>query len=211
MHRISNPPILYFGTPVALISTVNPDKTFNLAPISSIFWLGWNCIIGISRLAKTAENLLETGECVINLPSVHEVDLVDRLALLTGSNPVPLKKIERGYRYEPDKFGVSGFIPVPSHLVAPPRARQCPVQMEATLVKVNPVAEADPVQQGRILSIELSIRRVHLDERILMDGHTDRVDPDKWRPLIMSFQHFYGIGQRIHASRLASIPEAMYR
>lgn len=211
MHRISNPPILYFGTPVALISTVNPDKTFNLAPISSIFWLGWNCIIGISRFAKTAENLLATGECVINLPSVHEVELVDRLALLTGSNPVPLKKIERGYRYEPDKFGVSGFIPVASHLVAPPRAKQCPVQMEATLVKVNPVAEADPVQQGRILSIELSIRRVHLDERILLEGHADRVDPDKWRPLIMSFQHFYGTGPRIHPSRLSSIPEAMYR
>ena len=37
------PSILYMGTPVILNSTENPDGTFNLAPISSVFWLGWRC------------------------------------------------------------------------------------------------------------------------------------------------------------------------
>ncbi len=54
--------------------------------------------------------------------------------------------------------------------------------------------------------------RVHLDTTILMDGHPDRVDPDRWRPLVMSFQKFYGLGSnQVHASALSSIPEAMYR
>jgi hypothetical protein len=44
MHIKSYPSILYFGTPVVLISTKNPNGTDNLAPISSIFWLGWRCI-----------------------------------------------------------------------------------------------------------------------------------------------------------------------
>jgi hypothetical protein len=33
-----------------------------------------------------------------------------------------------------------------------------------------------------VLNLELKIVRVYLDESILMDGHPNRVDPDKWRP-----------------------------
>jgi flavin reductase (DIM6/NTAB) family NADH-FMN oxidoreductase RutF len=40
MHVTSEPGILYFGTPVVLISTVNEDGSYNLAPMSSAFWLG---------------------------------------------------------------------------------------------------------------------------------------------------------------------------
>ena len=40
MHVTSEPGILYFGTPVVLISSVNEDGTYNLAPMSSAFWLG---------------------------------------------------------------------------------------------------------------------------------------------------------------------------
>jgi hypothetical protein len=43
-----------------------------------------------------------------------------------------------------------------------------------------------------------------------MDGHTNRVDPDKWKPLIMSFQQFYSLGDRVHSSTLAEIPERLY-
>ena len=39
-HVVTDPAILYFGTPVVLLSTVNPDGSPNLAPISSVFWLG---------------------------------------------------------------------------------------------------------------------------------------------------------------------------
>jgi hypothetical protein len=34
-----------------------------------------------------------------------------------------------------------------------------------------------------------------IDEGILMDGAENRIDPDKWRPLIMSFCQFYGLGE----------------
>jgi hypothetical protein len=46
----------------------------------------------------------------------------------------------------------------------------------------------------------------------LADGEPDRIDPDKWRPLIFSFQHFYGLTpEKVHGSELAKIPEAAYR
>ena len=211
MHKISDPSILYFGTPVVLVGTTNADTTYNLAPISSAFWLGWRAMIGISAFSKTTENLLRTGECTLNLPSVDEVDAVNRLALITGSDPVPDGKRQKGYRFEPDKFGVSGLTPVAATLVRAPLAEECPVQLEAVLMGIHRIADENPTQRGCILSLELKIVRVHLDEAILMDGYSNRVDPDKWRPLIMSFQQFYGLGQQVHASTLAQVPERLYR
>ena len=211
MHIRSEPAILYFGTPVVLISTVNEDGSYNLAPMSSAFWLGWRCVLGLSAASKTPQNLRRTGECVLNLPSVNEVDAVNRLARTTGTDPVPEVKQRRGYRFERDKFGIAGLTPLASETVAAPRVRECPVQLEARLEAVHGLAEDDPAQRGRLLTLEVRILRVHLEESIAMAGMPDRVDPDKWRPLIMSFQHFYGLGSQIHDSTLARIPESSYR
>lgn len=210
MHHVSFPSILYFGTPVVLISTLNENKTYNLAPISSAFWLGWRCIIGISAFSKTTENLLRTKQCVLNLPSVKQVGAVNKLALTTGSNPVPDGKRQKGYEFEPAKFERAGLTAIASELVESPRVKECPVQMEAQLAAVFPIAQENDVQRGKILSLELKIVRVHLDEAILMEGNLNRVDPDKWRPLIMSFQQFYGLGERVYDSHLSSISEMLY-
>lgn len=212
MHVTSEPAILYFGTPVVLISTVNEDGSYNLAPMSSAFWLGWRCILGLAAASKTSQNMMRTRECVLNLPSVDGVAAVDRLARTTGSDPVPEGKIRRGYRFERDKYGISDLTPVPSETIVPPRVLQCPVQLEATVEAVHGLADDDLAQRGRVLAFEVRIQRVHLEESILMDGEPDRVDPDKWRPLIMSFQKFYGLAtDQVHQSTLAQIPERLYR
>ena len=212
MHVTSEPAILYFGTPVVLISTVNEDGSYNLAPMSSAFWLGWRCILGLAAGSKTPQNMLRTGHCVLNLPSVDNVEAVNRLALTTGSDPVPQGKLLRGYRHERDKFGIARLTPQPSLTVASPRVAECPVQMEAVVESVHRIADNDPVLQGRTLAIELRVQRVHLEQSILMQGERDQVDPDKWRPLIMSFQKFYGLeSEQAHASTLGNVPEALYR
>ena len=124
MHTTIEPGILYFGTPVVLISTVNEDGSFNLAPMSSAFWLGWRCVLGLAATSKTPENMLRTGECVLNLPSAALAGMVDRLALTTGSDPVPEGKVRRGYRTERDKFELSGFTAMASETVRAPRVRE---------------------------------------------------------------------------------------
>lgn len=212
MHLSREPAILYFGTPVVVISTLNEDGSPNLAPMSSAFWLGWRCVLGLSAASQTARNLRRERQCVLNLPSQHEVAAVNRLALTTGTNPVPGPKAARGYQHVKDKFGAAGFTPDASHTVEPPRVRECPVQMEAVVEAIHGVADDDDALRGRILNIEVRVQRVHLHPSILMDGEHDRVDPDKWRPLIMSFQKFYGLApSQLHASTLSSIPEKMYR
>jgi flavin reductase (DIM6/NTAB) family NADH-FMN oxidoreductase RutF len=86
MHRTIDPAILYFGTPVALISTLNPDGTPNLAPMSSAWWLSWTCMLGLGQLGQTPDNLIRTRECVINLPQEELPPRVD-LATTTASPP----------------------------------------------------------------------------------------------------------------------------
>lgn len=210
-HITIEPGILYFGTPVVLISTINEDGSLNLAPMSSAFWLGWRCILGLGAASKTPQNMIRTGSCVLNLPSAALAGMVDKLALTTGSDPVPDAKIRRGYHYESNKFGVSGFTPIASETVCPPRVAECPVQMEAVVEAVHGLAAGDPVLTGRISVIEVRIQRVHVTPDILMDGAPNRIDPDKWRPLILSFQEFYGLGPKVHSSRLGTIPESLYR
>lgn len=212
MHLASEPAILYFGTPVVLISTLNEDGTPNLAPMSSAFWLGWRCMLGLGAASKTTQNLLRSGECVLNLPSENEVGGVNRLALTTGSNPVPAYKHARGYRHVADKFGLAGFTPVAAETVRAPRVRECPVQLEAVLASTHALAAEDEALRGRTMTLELRIQRVHLERSVLAPGEPNRVDPDRWRPLIMSFQKFYGLAPaQLHASALAQIPEVMYR
>ncbi len=210
MHLTVEPSILYLGTPVLLISTLNPDGTANLAPMSSAWWLGWNCMLGLGAKAHTTQNLLREKECVLNLPSSAMAAAVNRLARLTGSDPVPPHKQAMGYRHEADKFTAAGLTPTPSHLVRAPRVAECPVQLEAVLETTHPFGHR-PDKPTTAIAFEVRIVRAHIDDALLVPNAKDRIDPDRWRPLIMSFCQFYGLGERLHPSTLAEIPEHLYR
>lgn len=201
-HVTIDPAILYWGTPVVLVSTINEDGSANLAPISSAFWLGSTAVLGFGLASHSLANIRRTGECVLNLPDVGLVEAVNSLALTTGAPTITAWKKARGYRHEADKFGLAGLTPVGSDRVAAPRAAECPVALEAEILDVRLTDFA---------LVTLHVRAVHVHEHIRLHGHANRVDPDAWRPLIMSFQRFYGLGAELRASSLASIDEENYR
>ncbi|WP_206789940.1 flavin reductase family protein [Amycolatopsis sp. MtRt-6] len=205
-HTAIEPGILYFGTPVVLISSTNEEGTTNLAPMSSAFWLGWRAMLGLGVRSRTAQNLMRTREGVLNLPSESLAPAVDRLALTTGADPVPPGKRERGYFHVADKFARAGLTPVESSTVKPPRVAECPVAMEVVVEQVHPVGD-----DGGVVAFEVRVQRVYVHPSIRMAGSEDRIDPDAWRPLIMSFQKFYGLSSQVHPSALAGIPERLYR
>jgi flavin reductase (DIM6/NTAB) family NADH-FMN oxidoreductase RutF len=68
---------------------------------------------------------------------------VDRLALTTGSDPVPEGKVARAYRFVRDKFAEADLTSIPSETVRPPRMLECPVHMEAELCAAHELAEHD--------------------------------------------------------------------
>ncbi len=210
MHINVEPSILYLGTPVVLVSTLNENGTPNVAPMSSAWWLGWNCMLGLGAKGHTAQNLAREKECVLNLASVEMVEAVNRLARLTGSDPVPPHKQAMGYRYEADKLGVARLSASPSELVRAPRIHECPIQLEAVLEATHAFGTR-PDKPTTALAFEVRIVRAHVDEQLLVPGLRNRIDPDAWRPLMMSFCHFYGLGPRVGGSTLAEIPEEAYR
>lgn len=204
MHRVIEPKILYFGTPVVLISTLNEDGSPNLAPMSSAWWLGQSCMLGLGKRSQTLRNLIREHECVLNLPSGDLVASVDRLALTTGRNPVPESKAHIGYRYEPDKFGTAQLSQAPSDLVKPPRVGECPVQLEAVIENIFDIGAYETYPEPSTLAaIEARIVRVHIDEELLIPGTRNYIDAEKWHPLIMSFCEFFGLSGMLHPSRLA--------
>ena len=74
------------------------------------------------------------------------------------------------------------------------------------------MAQEDVVWRGNLVAIEVRVTRVHAHPGIMMDRQPHRIDPDKWRPLIMSFQQFYGLTpERLQRSELGQIPESAYK
>ncbi|MFI6631207.1 flavin reductase family protein [Nonomuraea fuscirosea] len=197
-HVVIEPSILYFGTPVVLLSTENEDGSFNLAPMSSAWALGQTVVLGLGREGQTARNLGERPDLVINLPGPALWPAVERLAPLTGRNPVPSTKA-KGCRFEPDKFGAAGLHGEASHVVRPPRVAECPIQLEARAERVRPDVH------GTFVIVEALVRKVHADPQLLVPG-TDHVDPAAWSPLVYNFRHYFGLGPELGHSYRTETP-----
>ncbi len=79
--------------------------------------------------------------------------------------------------------------------------------MEAVVAARHGISEDTPQLRGAINIFELGVQRVHVRPDLLLNGAPNRIAPDKWHPLIMSFQNFYGLSPgQIHSSKLADIP-----
>lgn len=218
-HSTISPAIFYWGTPVVLITTQNPDLTFNIAPMSSAWWLGNRCMLGLGSISQTTVNLLRTKQCVLNLASDDMSAAINALARTTGNKDMLTAtpgdgysyfKRMNGYKYVPDKFSHAGLTALQSDLVSPARIAECPAQMECELVSVHEMM-ADMDGEG-FLALEVKVLRTHVHSAIRMHGHVNRIDPEKWRPMIMSFQELYGLrGHKVDDSVLAKISEEEYR
>lgn len=187
-HLSISPSILYFGTPVALLSTQNADGTANLAPVSSAWALGHTVVLGLGEQGHTVANLAARPELVVNLPSPDLWNAVERLAPLTGADPVPASKREI-YRHAADKFAAAGLHPQGSEVVGPPRVAECPLQLEATVRSLSP---AGP--DGAFRIVECDVVRVHASASVVVPG-TQHIDPASWSPLIYNFRHYFALGQ----------------
>lgn len=189
MHVTINPKILYFGTPVILLTTENDDGTANLAPLSSAWALGHTIVLGLGADGHTGHNLATRPDMVINLPAADQWRAVERLAPLTGRNPVPAGKRDR-FRYEPAKFTAAGLHPQPSEKVRPPRVADCPLQLEARATTTHSAADGD------FFIVEAEVLVVHADPDIVVAG-TSHIDPGAWNPLIYNFRHYFGLGTQL--------------
>src|ERR1700744_1447654 len=122
--------------PIALVSTIDKDGRVNLSPFSFFNLFSSNppvCIFSPSRRVRdnstkhTLENVLEVPECVINIVNY---DMVQQTSLASVEYPKGI-----------NEFIKSGFTPIASELVRPPRVAESPVQMECVVNEVKPLGD----------------------------------------------------------------------
>jgi flavin reductase (DIM6/NTAB) family NADH-FMN oxidoreductase RutF len=191
-HISIQPKILYYGMPVILATTLNHDGTTNISPLSSSWALGPFIVLGIGVGGKALENLKYTPELVINVPDQSLWRQVEKLAPLTGMDPVPEYK-GAGVRYERDKFSASGLTAQSSTTVKPARLRECPLQIECEVKQITM-----PDYAPFMAIVETQARHIHAVPEILRNE--SHIDPTKWNPLIYNFRHYYGLGEPLGKS-----------
>ncbi|QND51397.1 flavin reductase family protein [Phyllobacterium sp. 628] len=193
-HITITPSVLYFGTPVVLVTTRNEDGSSNITPMSSAWSLGDRVVLGLASTGQGCINLLRERECVLNFACAGLSPNVERIAKATGCNPVPDYKAKIGYHYVADKFALGGFTPIASELVAAPRISECPMQIEAKVVAVHGsqgAAQAGP-HPGWFI-VETQALRVHAHQQIVVPK-TQHIDTDEWHPLFYIFRHYFSTG-----------------
>jgi flavin reductase (DIM6/NTAB) family NADH-FMN oxidoreductase RutF len=205
-HRVIEPPVLYFGTPVALITTLNPDGTPNISPMSSAWALNDRIVLGMATGGQGSENAVREGECVINFPPASLWEKVERLARTTGRNPVPEYKASGGYHYEPNKFEAAGLTPLRSDIVRPPRIAECPFQIEARIVAAHaPGGGAWEIGcKHSFAIIETQVQRVHAHEDVTIPD-TNYVAVNRWQPLLYVFRHYVETGRDLGRTFKATV------
>ena len=186
---VIEPPVLYPGTPVVLLSSANEDGTTNVAPMSSAWALGKTAVLGLGLQGQTFQNLSERPDCVLNYASASLWRAVERLAPLTGASPVPPGKAGI-FRTERDKFGASGLTPVRGELVEVDRVAECPIQVEGRVLDARPMATKD----GGVVEVE--VLRVHVHPE-LAEADRRHVRVAQWEPLFYVFRHYIGRGEEL--------------
>ncbi len=191
------PSILYYGTPITLISTINALGEANISPISSSWALGDRVVLGFSLDAQGFLNLQENRECVINVASPENLDGIGKIADTTGRNPP--SSVGREYRFESDKFALGGFTKLESDRVTPPRIAECKLQLEARVLAIHELSG-----DCGCAAVETQVIRVHAHADIVVPG-TNHIDPQKWHPLFYVFRHYFSTGERLGKNSWAEI------
>ena len=78
--------------------------------MSSVWALGDTVVLGLSKAGQTGLNLAERPDVVVNFPDPVQWEAVERLAPLTGRDPVPESKRDR-CRFGPDKVAAACLTP----------------------------------------------------------------------------------------------------
>lgn len=129
---VSNYRLMVSGIPrpISFISTVSKDGQPNLAPMSYFQVVDHDpptLVVGFSarpgRPKDTMRNLVETGECVINIVSEHFVEAVNA----TSMDPP----------HGQSEWGLSGLTPAPASTVRPDRVKEAVFSIEGRLLEMK--------------------------------------------------------------------------
>lgn len=144
--------------PICLASTIDLNGNVNLSPFSFFNMFSTNppvCVFSPSRRVRdnttkhTLENLREVPECVINIVN-YEMVQQQSLASVEYAKGV-------------NEFMKSGFTPVTSKLIKPPRVAESYVQFECVINQIIPLGDGHGA--GNLVLAEIKL--MHISEQVL--------------------------------------------
>lgn len=181
--------------PIAFVSTIDREGRPNLAPFSFFNVFSSNPPIlafsparsGRTGATKnTHDNVMEVDEVVIN---VVNYDMVHQMSL--ASSPY-----EKGV----NEFVKSGFTPLESEVVKPPRVAESPVQFECKVLEVKELGQEGGA--GNLVICE--VVRMHILEDLI--DESDKIDQQAIDLVARMGGNFY---TRAHGSALFEIDKPL--
>lgn len=154
--------------PIAFASTIDKEGNVNLSPFSYFNVFSANPPILIFSPARSGrdnstkhshENVKEVPEVVINIVNYA---MVEQMSLSSTAYPKGV-----------NEFVKSGFTPLASEFVKPPRVKESPMQMECTVREVIELGQSGGA--GNLIICEIKL--IHIAEDIL--DEEQRIDPRK--------------------------------
>ncbi len=137
--RIIPPP------PVVLLSTLH-GHVKNLAPFGMNMPISYNpplYAVGIAPTRDTYENVLETKQFVVAIPSPDLVEKIDQTAV--------------SFPRDVSEFGEASFTPVKSEIVRPFRVKECQANYECILEWVKQAGD-HYIVVGRVVAADIDVR-----------------------------------------------------
>lgn len=115
----------FIARPIVLITTVNREGTPNAAVKTNFMTVGSmrSYAFCCNPEHHTYQNIMETGEFVINVPTEDIIGKVLKAAIIT----------ERLFPAEVNEIERAGLTPIPSEKVRPPRVKECVAHYECLL------------------------------------------------------------------------------
>lgn len=116
LHKLHWHPSPMLGQ-IALVTTCNEDGSSNLAPKSSLSMMFFDpavLVLGCNLNHRTAQNIQERKEFIVNIPGAELAEVVWTAHSLPHPRPVE----------------AAGLTPIPALKVAPPRVEECKAHLE---------------------------------------------------------------------------------
>jgi flavin reductase (DIM6/NTAB) family NADH-FMN oxidoreductase RutF len=148
--------------PIAWVTSLSAAGVVNAAPFS---YFNVACIdpmmisVAVARkpgsvMKDTARNIQETGEFVVNMADIHNVDQMNQTS---ADYPADISEVEE-----------LGLAPVPSVAVKVPRLSESRIHFECRLHQI--VTLGEPAASDLIIG---QVVHVHVDDELYFDGKID--------------------------------------
>ena len=180
----SAPPSVIYS---AVVSTIDANRLPLLSAVVPVVIYGLRLTLDLPWQSTTANNLMRTGECVINLPGPETIAAIERLAQTVTS-------INKNFDFSFSRAAVCGTLTpahmtlVPSETISALRALECPMQLETRIEgSIDTMDHERIVPPDKSVTFGLNVLRVHVDSSVVLSD----ILPNMWTPLMTCLREAY--------------------